>query len=170
MPKGNPEERAANASVTQAEKDFAQARFDVGAEREKAEGKFEGGPPRLESATGAKATLQRLARPVQRQRKWSTAVVATVTLAVGVVTAVGVTAILSQLKHDEIDAQSRQAALHKEQAAALRRSATEACRDHHWGQCRSVLDDARELDPPGEGTLEVKALRKAIDEGTAPPK
>jgi hypothetical protein len=170
MPKGNPEERAANVSVAQAEKDLAQARFDVGAEQEKSEGKFEGEAHMPEKATGAKATLQRLARPVQRQRKWSTAVVATVTLAVGVVTAVAVTAIVSQLKRDEIDAQSRQAALRKELAAALRQSATEACRDHRWGQCRSGLDDARELDPPAEDTPEVRALRKAIDEGAALPK
>ena len=163
MPRGKPEEvsqrlieeageteseRAANVSVAQAE----------------------GEAPLPERATGAKATLQRLARPVENQRKWSTALVATVTLAVGVVTAVAATAIISQLKRAGIDAQSRGASVRKEQAAALRHSATDACRDHRWGECRRGLDDARALDPPGEGTPEVKALRKAIDDATAPPK
>ena len=162
MPKGNPDK-----------KELAKAGFDVGAEREKAEApmhKLEGGSPLPEKPTGAKATLQRLAMPVERQPKWSTAIVATVTLAVGVVTVVAVTAIIWQLKRGEIHAQSQEAAIRKEQAVALRSSATAACRDHRWGECRKGLDDARELDPPGEGTPDVKALRKAIDEATAPPK
>ena len=75
-----------------------------------------------------------------------------------------------RLKRDEIDAQSRDAVLRKERAAALRHSATEACGDHRWGECRNGLDDARELDPPGEGMPEVKALRITIEQASAPPK
>jgi hypothetical protein len=47
-------------------------------------------------------------------------------------------------------------------AAALRAEASRACNEHLWGACEQRLNDARILDPEGEDTDEVQAMRRQI--------
>jgi hypothetical protein len=55
------------------------------------------------------------------------------------------------------------------QAAALRRDARGACEAQSWKVCLHRLDDARALDPGGDDTPEVRALRHAATEGIGHP-
>jgi hypothetical protein len=48
-------------------------------------------------------------------------------------------------------------------AIGLRHEANEACTKHAWDQCLKLLNAARELDPAGEKTPEVKALRSLAE-------
>ncbi len=50
----------------------------------------------------------------------------------------------------------------EEMAAKLRRDAKEACGRHDWKACTRRLDDAARMDPAGEQSEEVKALRQQL--------
>jgi len=49
-------------------------------------------------------------------------------------------------------------------AASFRAEASRACDEHLWGTCEQRLNDARALDPEGENTDEVRALRRRIEQ------
>jgi hypothetical protein len=51
-----------------------------------------------------------------------------------------------------------------EQAGALRRAATVACRAAQWDKCRANLDEAAKLDPEGDKVIVVQRLRKAAEQ------
>jgi hypothetical protein len=53
-------------------------------------------------------------------------------------------------------------------AAALRDEASKECDAEKWGLCATELDDARAIDPAGESSAVVKAMRKAIESHSAP--
>ncbi len=55
------------------------------------------------------------------------------------------------------------------QAAGLRRDARGACEAQSWKVCLHRLDDARALDPGGDDTPEIRALRHAATEGIGHP-
>jgi hypothetical protein len=54
-------------------------------------------------------------------------------------------------------------------AEALRREARDACDAHVWKTCVDKLDEARALDPEGDGDPEVQALRRGAAGGRATP-
>jgi hypothetical protein len=57
-----------------------------------------------------------------------------------------------------------------EQARFLRAQASGSCADQRWFDCRDELDRAAKLDPAGDTTPQVQALRTAIaDAKRAPP-
>jgi len=58
----------------------------------------------------------------------------------------------------------------EERAEVLRNDATLACEDYRWVLCRDKLDEARALDPAGEGSPIVKKERTAIQKGLYPPR
>jgi hypothetical protein len=171
-------ERAASVSVAQAEKELAKAGFDVAAERAKADALMR----QLESPDSGKvaiavppreppmALVTHVPKPEREARKWSPAFVAAATLAAGAAIVIFLTVILPRIRGDQITANQTEAstASPKEQAAILRRSATALCREHRWDDCRQALDDARAMDPAGDGASEVRTLRKTIDESTPP--
>lgn len=173
-------ERAAKVSVAQAEKELVAAGFDVAAERAKAEAiirELEGQTPASMKAAIAKTSPEspagrapRLPMPKRALRGWSIAMVATVTLLVAAVTVVAVTQILPLLRRGEIaeDKWETSAPTSKELATVLRNHAKVACKEQQWDQCRRALDNARVVDPAGEDSPEVQALRRQIDEATAP--
>jgi hypothetical protein len=47
-------------------------------------------------------------------------------------------------------------------ADELRRAASVACEAGRWPECRGLLDQARQIDPAGEGTPQVQRLRNAV--------
>jgi hypothetical protein len=51
-----------------------------------------------------------------------------------------------------------------ERAAALRDDAKRDCAAHHWKDCLDELDEARALDPKGDESTEVKAMRASAKE------
>lgn len=53
-------------------------------------------------------------------------------------------------------------------AAVLRADAYEACGRAQWATCARELDEARDLDPAGEETPEVRAARKRVADVTHP--
>ena len=55
----------------------------------------------------------------------------------------------------------------KDRAGELRRGAGVACHEGRWVECSKALDEAKALDPDGEEAAEVKALRRAIAEGSS---
>jgi hypothetical protein len=171
-------ERAASVSVAQAEKELAKAGFDVAAERAKADALMR----ELEASVSGKvaiavpaheppmALVTHVPKPQHKARQWSPALVATTTLVVGAAIVILLTVILPRIRHDEITADQTEASTSspKERAVALRRHATDACRDHRWNDCRQALDDAQALDPAGEQTPEVRTLRNTIHESIPP--
>jgi len=54
-------------------------------------------------------------------------------------------------------------------AAALRADARKSCNAHRWPRCVDELDDAKELDPAGDDTPEIREMRRAAAEGMAHP-
>jgi DNA-directed RNA polymerase specialized sigma24 family protein len=52
-------------------------------------------------------------------------------------------------------------------AATLRLDAQRECDAHRWAECGAKLDEARGLDPSGEHTADVIALRTRVDAGMA---
>lgn len=52
-----------------------------------------------------------------------------------------------------------------ELARNLRDEAYEACGDYLWAQCEQKLDEAKRLDPGGEGEPNVRQARRAVAEG-----
>jgi hypothetical protein len=56
----------------------------------------------------------------------------------------------------------------RERAEKLRDEAAQACADHLWGRCASRLDEAKALDPAGEGEPKAQGMRAAIREATTP--
>jgi hypothetical protein len=60
----------------------------------------------------------------------------------------------------------------EQRAAGLRSYAKAACQQPRWDECEWALDEAKTMDPAGEGSTEVNALRGAIDNAlkkSAPP-
>jgi len=55
-----------------------------------------------------------------------------------------------------------------EKAEALRDEAVASCTRWFWAECRTKLDDAKKLDPAGEGADRVRALREQIAAGLNP--
>jgi hypothetical protein len=53
----------------------------------------------------------------------------------------------------------------RDEAEAFRRSAANECAAGRWVDCMMSLDRAREMDPAGEATHEVQALRNAARDG-----
>jgi len=52
-------------------------------------------------------------------------------------------------------------------ARALREQAFHACDERRWAFCQAALDEARQIDPPGEDDARVRAARDAIAAGLA---
>jgi hypothetical protein len=51
-----------------------------------------------------------------------------------------------------------------------RESAARECAHSSWARCRTLLEQAREIDPDGEQEESVRAMRRAIgDAGDSPP-
>jgi hypothetical protein len=50
----------------------------------------------------------------------------------------------------------------QEMAAVMRQEAVRACDARRWEECEARLDEARRLDPEGEGAAEVKAAREKV--------
>lgn len=174
-------EQAAGVSVAQAEKDLAQAGFDVAAERAKADAlmrELEAEAPvsgKMAVVTALWdapiAPVTRVPEPERKERKRSIVLVAIAILVAGAMTVLIPTVLIPLLRHDEINADRWEASTpsRKEQAVILRRHAADACREHRWDGCRQALDGAQGLDPAGEETPEVRTLRKALEEATTPP-
>jgi hypothetical protein len=50
-------------------------------------------------------------------------------------------------------------------AAKVRQKAFAACEAQRWGECLRGLDEARDLDPAGEGDARVRGYRRRAEEG-----
>jgi hypothetical protein len=55
----------------------------------------------------------------------------------------------------------------KERAGALRRDATIQCRAAQWEKCLADLDQAKQLDPMGDGVAPIVRMRRLIAQGGA---
>jgi hypothetical protein len=53
-------------------------------------------------------------------------------------------------------------------AEKLRAEAADACAQSQWKRCAEKLDEARSMDPAGEGDARVKRMRDAIREAVGP--
>lgn len=54
-------------------------------------------------------------------------------------------------------------------AAEQRHFATDACKGRQWDECEKALNRAKEVDPEGETSDEVKGMREAIEKGCTRP-
>jgi hypothetical protein len=117
-------------------------------------------------------TLVVHAHPPERKR-W-VILIAAATLGVGAVAAAVPAIVLTIAKHGEIrpDPWESSTATREQRAAALRVSANAACEQQRLVECERALDEAQALDPAGEGSAEVRTLRRALDDArskSAPP-
>jgi beta-lactam-binding protein with PASTA domain len=156
---------AADVSVAQAEKELAEAGFDVAAERAKGEAFLAA----LESGQGAVTSE----RPAQGARVPGGAAPAATkrhpsarTRWVAVLAAAAVVAVVIAIAVPKPDvvAHGRPSAEELARAADLRRKAFEACDARRYKECREGLDQARTLDPDGEQAPEVKARRRVLQD------
>ena len=102
---------------------------------------------------------------VLRPKRWRLAVVLPVGLALAAAVALVINAALPEPIPTAIPPDISPAY----RAAAMRADARKSCKLHRWQDCLAELDDAKELDPAGDDTPEIKELRRAIAEGTAHP-
>jgi hypothetical protein len=173
-------EEAAAVSVAQAEKELAEAGFDVAAERAKAEAflaSLAGVAEAEGDATAAEAVAQeapesRPERPARRaSKKARPAVVWAATAAAAAVAAgTAVTAYVATSgpgvstrppppppsTAGPVESPPSELAV----AAELRRRAATALTMGHADECLALLDEAAVKDPPGDATPEVQELRK----------
>jgi hypothetical protein len=180
--------QAASVSVAQAEKELAQAGFDVAAERARAEGflaSLEAGvDPGAEAAvarpspakTAAQAALNEAAKAARKQadrgdRKkrpvalWLTAA-ATVTAGAAVAYVETRpeerTPPLPTAPDSTVSAAPSPDLV--AQARDLRRQAAVACNEGRTEDCLGLLDDAAKKDPAGDTREEARVLRKQAEE------
>ncbi len=161
---------AADVSVAQAEKELAEAGFDVAAERAKGEavlaalesgqevGASERPVPRG-LALGAPAPAATKTHLSARTR-WVGALAAA---------AVAIVVVAIAIPKPDVVTHGRPSAEELARAADLRRKAFEACDARRHKECREGLDQARTLDPEGEQAPEVKARRRVLQDVPAGP-
>jgi len=154
---------AADVSVAQAEKELAEAGFDVAAERAKGEAVLAA----LESGQEVGASERPVPRgpalgapapeATKRHRSARTRWVAALAAA-----AVAIVVIAIAIPKPDVVTHGRPSPEELSQAADLRRKAFEACDAQRYKECREGLDQARTLDPEGEQAPEVKAHRRVL--------
>ncbi|MDP9002075.1 MAG: hypothetical protein M3O46_18435 [Myxococcota bacterium] len=173
-------DRAASVSVAQAEKDLAQAGFDVAAEREKANvilreleagsrisGKFavaapQGPPPALPAPVSAVELPIEASPPVRKRRGLLLAAATIAAVAIAVV-------VIFLVKRPDVEANPPVSiANDQKRAMDLRRDAVHACNEQQWVQCQQGLDAAKTLDPAGDESAGVQNLRHTIDGAIGP--
>jgi hypothetical protein len=165
-------DRAASVSVADAEAELKAAGFDVAAERAKANSFIDA--PRGEAASATpketppapKATPP---TPETPRRKRPRPVVAWLTAAATLAAAGGALyALDSEPDHvgspPPLPTPTRPAPVPSADplavATELRRKAAAACDAKQWSACLAALDEARAVDPEGDGAPAVKALRE----------
>ena len=173
-------ERAASVSVADAEAELKAAGVDVAAERAKA-GAFLDAHARgsgASSSTSREAAAPRAVEPTRRKRPRA----AVVWLAAAATFAVAGGALYETLHPSPEPVGSPPpptpprpepvvpSADPLAAAAELRRKAAAACDAKQWSACLAALDEARALDPDGDGASTVKSLREKATAGSAEPR
>jgi hypothetical protein len=160
-------DRAAATSVEQAEKDLAEAGFDLAAERARAAAFLAGlgvGQPKsghvLRLVPTEKPVIA-VDQPSRTRTRWMVLLAAA---AMGLAAVLAIPVLTSVSRPGPGSEESV-----KKEAAKLRHEAFAACDAHRSQECRGKLDQARALDPAGDADPEVQARRRAL-EGLAPPK
>ena len=141
-------ERAAGVSVAQAEKELAEAGFDVAAERAKATALA------AEMGAGSTASAKGASRATRRR-------VVAVGAALLVAVAIAVIAAVIAIPRGDVASPVPVGEL-KKRAAEIRRDAFAACDAQRYRDCETRLDEARALDPEGEQATEVQARRRQL--------
>jgi hypothetical protein len=165
-------EEAASVSVAQAEKELAEAGFDVAAERARAEAFLVSlrGAAAEEAAAPAVANAVEQEAPVSSLRKKRPAGVWMATAAAAAVAAgTAVTYVATRPEDVRPSPTTRPPPATDTTGATaepvmtaedLRKRAATACQMGHFEECLSLLDQAADKDPDGDRTPEVQALRK----------
>jgi hypothetical protein len=154
-------ERAANVTVAEAERELANAGFDVDTERRASEARVRPRVDRRPPKSAAKPTPVAVPGLRPRRELWLVAA-SFAALCVGAVVA----ALESNPTNPVADngESPRPASSALATAAALRDEADRACRQQLWGACAQRLDAAKAIDPDGEGEERVRQWRSAIAE------
>jgi len=162
-------DRAAATSVEKAEKELAEAGFDLAAERARAAA-FLAGLGVAQPKSGQVLRLVHAEKPVsavdkpspmRARTRW---VVLLAAAAMGLAAVLAVPSVTSVSRPDPGPDDSV-----KKEAAKLRHEAFAACDARRSQECREKLDQARALDPAGDRDPEVQARRRAL-EGAYPPR
>jgi hypothetical protein len=107
--------------------------------------------------------------PRRELRGWA-ALLAAASFAAGAVT-VGIPAVVIPLARPDLAPRASPPPTSlQDQAASLRRFASDACGRQRWGDCLKALDAAKLIDPEGENSTLVRQQRSAIEEGLAAPR
>ncbi len=154
-------ERAASISVEQAEKELAEAGFDVAAERARAEAfleSLEGKGTPQQPQSGVRAAAGTAVEGESRRRRVPPAVWAGAAAAA----AAGLAVTYPSL-HEEGEKVATplpaDGAVPAAQAAELRRRAAVECEAGRAKECLQLLDSAREIDAAGDDAESVRKLR-----------
>jgi hypothetical protein len=172
-------ERAASVRVAQAEKDLAEAGFDVAAERAKATALLAelGSVPPVsgkvaiaghDKPTGAGQVRRmepaaNVVSPVVAQARASTRLVWLVAALLA-----GLALFLALRKNEPPPVAQPRPESSQQRAADFRDEAVVACDRHAWSQCLELLNEARALDPEGDRAERVQDLRRAAQHGLVP--
>jgi hypothetical protein len=174
-------ERAASISVAQAEKELAEAGFDVAAERARAEEflrfrdkegsasaeKSSTEKSRAEKPSAEKPSAEASGLRVRWRRPARVAAFAGAALAVfcaGMNGRALAAWIAGQpVQPGDVWLPWKPARTPWQHAVVLRMEALDACAKQDWDTCRRKLDEARVIDPAGEGSPSVQEARRRIE-------
>lgn len=158
-------EQAAAVSVAQAEKELAEAGFDVAAERARAESflaSLEG--VAAKEAVAQEAPESRPRRAAKSERKGSRPTAVWKATAAAVAVAAGTAVIYVTTRPEDVQPATppptgTDAAVN---VAELRKHAAAACDASRFDECLSLLDQAAARDPAGDKVPAVQELRKKV--------